>query len=252
MWTERRGGRTPFAYLQKRGVLRREMDLSMFLGKPTKTSLGLIYPMTLDAIDEMGYNQYNCLVGVLTFHVEDLDLGIDTTEMTTFDVVVSYCVHSVEHRALIEQALSLFFKRGVVFNDQHCVFIFDAGGVLHRNNYEEIKAVLVKQNCLRNNSEFKPEDDKARELVRKIKQMRQKYSKTSGDSGTLLDVISSVCAKHNTISPFNVGNLTLYTIFDQFKRLHAIDNYFLNMEMLMQGAKKQDVNLKHWSAPMVN
>lgn len=231
------------------------MEIGMFLGKPVKVSFGNVRPLTLNEIDEMGEHNYNRLLQCLAFHVADLDLEIDISELTTFDVIVSHCVHSVEHRKMTEEALFLFLGEPVKFHEKHYVFVIneDYSRYIWRDNYKELKDALIKQNCLRSTPEFNPENDGAKAFIRNLKKMRSKYAKAlNKDSGTLYDVVSAVCAKHHTISPFNIGELTIYTIFDQFKRLNAIDNYFLSVEQLMQGAKKQDVNLKHWSAPITN
>ena len=62
------------------------------------------------------------------------------------------------------------------------------------------------------------------------------------------DIISAVSSKSNTISKLNVWDLTLYQLYDEYKRLHAINQYEVNIQALMNGA--EGIELKDWSAKL--
>jgi hypothetical protein len=187
----------------------------------------------------------------LTFNVEDADVPHDKLPQgtSTYDLLVINCFYNEEYRNKVINGLNLFLKEDIQFDRDYLVFIVGSDDrLINKDNYEQLRYVLRVQNGLNNEDEFKPTDNKAQSIIERLKQMRKKYAKNNNDNTqTLADVISALCAKHPSINLLNVKDLTLYQVFDQFRRLNAIDNYFINVDSLMHGASDDDVTLKHWS-----
>ena len=95
---------------------------------------------------------------------------------------------------------------------------------------------------------------KVQELIAKIKEGRRRKKEAEknsrGKDGIgLLEIVSSVCARHPSINPTNIKQLNYYQLIDQFKRLNLIDSYNLSTATLASGNLSEEgrKNIKHYS-----
>jgi hypothetical protein len=64
--------------------------------------------------------------------------------------------------------------------------------------------------------------------------------------------MSTVCARHPSINPINIGQLNYYQVVEQYKRLMKIDDY---TPCLYGNATEEYVkknNIKHYSQKIIN
>lgn len=239
------------------------LDLNMRLlkNKPIFIKdVGYLYQLTLDEIEEIdileGWLKFYQYLRLLCISTEDIKeiLNAKDIEIYPFEYLILICRESKECLDLIINGLSLFFKEKVFFSKPKGLFFLGKESdqrFITQENYKEIQFILQKQSCIDNEPEFKPKNDRAKQMVDRIKEMRNKYfngKKQQEDSeNDLSDIMSSVCSKHPSVNYFNVGQLSLYQLINHFKRLNAIDQYFINIESLRNGASKDEVQLKHWS-----
>lgn len=132
--------------------------------------------------------------------------------------------------------------------------------LITRDNFDQIVEIALIQNYLKKpvdkKKELNPADEATRSLMEQMDKMRKKVEekkakKRQAESGdddqiTVATIISSVTAKSNSINKFNVWDLTLYALYDEYARLELIDNYDFSIRAMMAGAK--DIDLKHWSS----
>jgi hypothetical protein len=146
--------------------------------------------------------------------------------------------------------LSLCFRDIVRFSIEGYFLIGDSGKTLNENNFMQIISILRDQNQTRERKE-KFVNKKEREYFQAVQKAKQKYQKAlkamGKDDTDLLDIISSICAKHPSLNFSNIQELTIYQLIDQFKRINMIDDYFISIDSLLAGASKKNVDLKHWS-----
>lgn len=112
--------------------------------------------------------------------------------------------------------------------------------VLHHKNKASDRYVFANQLAADMMAEA---NRREAELNKKIK---------SKDGLTFLEISSTVCARHPSINPDNIGKLNYYQILDQYKRLMLIDIY---TPCLYGNATEEYVrknNVKHYSAELVN
>lgn len=132
--------------------------------------------------------------------------------------------------------------------------------LIHRENFDSIVEAVKILNYLkkpvdRKKGDENPVDDDTRQLleqmkkneerVRKIKK-REREDNGDDDDVDISDIISAVTVKSSSISKFNVWNLTLFQLYDEYARLELIDNYDFSIKAMMAGAEK--IDLKHWSS----
>jgi hypothetical protein len=105
--------------------------------------------------------------------------------------------------------------------------------------------------------EYKPANKLAEEMMkefeRRKKAIQDKISKSQKDKGTgLLEIISTISARHPSLNVLNIVNLNYYQIIDQYKRLLQIDKY---TPCLYGNATEEYIKsnkVEHYSAKLVN
>ena len=82
------------------------------------------------------------------------------------------------------------------------------------------------------------------------KKTKEKLSQQNGIG--LLDIFSSLCARHPSINSINVKELNYYQLIDQFQRLCVIDNYNANIDALTFGNLSEEAKqkMKHYTSKL--
>jgi len=234
-----------------------DLNIELFLDNYIEIpNAGKLYCLTNNEIKKIKYSKYNQYLGLLCLDGDNIKqmLAEDNkdNEISTFSFLVSGGYHDLQFRQLIINALSTFFKEDIVFSEKLlCFFVGYSYGkrVIYADNYEYIKFILKKQNGIKTEEPEKYANSIAQQMAEKMKKMREKYNKALNTEEQMYDysdILSSVCAKHNSINPFNLGNLTVYQTIDQFKRLNMIEKFEIDIQSLLHGAKSEDIKLENW------
>lgn len=231
-----------------------DLNIHFLLGKTVNVGNMKLTPLTLDEIIEVGFDNYNKYLSILCLDSNSIAEMLkieDDTIIQPFEYLYWNCKQDDEAKNLILKSLNLFLREQVQFFVEGCFIVGDVkeGDFLSYDNFNFFIDILKQQNCIETSKATEPESDKQKDFFKQLKKMREKYAKYQPQQD-ISDIISSVCSKHPSINLFNVGGLTIYQLIDQFKRLNAIDEYFLNIKSLLAGAKKEDVTLKHWANKM--
>lgn len=132
--------------------------------------------------------------------------------------------------------------------------------LVHRDNFDDIIEVVKLQNYLmkaeEKDDEINPANDEVRALMEHMQKMREKVEakkraqkSQDGDMDIdISDIISAVSSKSNSINRFNIWDLTLYALYDEYSRLELIDSYETSIRAIMAGAEK--INLRHWASKL--
>jgi hypothetical protein len=223
-----------------------------------------IIPLTLKEIKDVGYIQYNQYLSILTLKKEELLPELKDQDISVFDIILKS--DSSVLKNLLVETLSLFLHQnkddvlihhhyGLIFggatkNPNDCLIVND-------ENFNEIVEVIKLQNGIVSPNEadsFAPQDDKAKSIIAKFKKGREEVKKTKTKSNKndgnidFADIVSAVSTKSNTYNKSNIWDLTIYQLYDEYKRLEMISSYETNILAMINGAKVE--NLKHWSASM--
>ena len=234
--------------------------LKLLAGLPIKVdSLLKIKPLTLRQIADMDYEQYNIYLSNLVADPKDFTFAkeIDVSKFSTWDIIADNMYHGGdEYREFILNCLKFILNEKVTFiYCKGCFYIGDIKWkiVLNKDNYESFKNVLNFQNCLdKNKDNMKTANSKAEEIKQKILKGRQLLQKKSGLEVTFEDLISVMAANGNGLNVLNVWELTLYQFNNQFSRMQMIEDYDINIRSLLAGAKKEDIQLKHYIRKIEN
>jgi hypothetical protein len=102
------------------------------------------------------------------------------------------------------------------------------------------------QNCISKKDEIKTANAKAEEIKNKILKGQQLLNKKMGLDVSFGDLVSVLAANGNNLNIINIWDLTMYQFNNQFARMQMIEDYDLNIRSLLAGAKKEDIQLKHY------
>ena len=160
--------------------------------------------------------------------------------------------------ALILFYMTLLFRKKVVFHQDYGFIIGDENDeirILNHLNYDKFRKIIKERNCLIDLDGIdecdNPNSEMARKLLEKRRKLREKLKKSKqiGDdeeSLTMADLISIFAqAEHMSLQAV-YDNYDIYQFNNQFNRLKIMDDFHVNIQALLAGAKSEDVKLQHW------
>ena len=88
------------------------------------------------------------------------------------------------------------------------------------------------------------------EIERQKTKEQLKGKKSNKNSIGLLEIISSIAARHPSINSINIKELNYFQLIDQFQRINKIDDWELNMKILASGymSPENQKEIKHYTA----
>lgn len=116
-------------------------------------------------------------------------------------------------------------------------------------NFPGFQSAVKKRCSLESASsedEYNPSNAKAAAIIARSKELAKKMKKDSGESDlTVCDLVSIVASKSGKTLE-ETAELDLYQLGVELRRYKKNDDYDVGIEALMNGAKPDDVKLKHW------
>ena len=210
--------------------------LKAFLGLPYPLAPGInLYSPTINEIGVIGHVDYMINVQLSLFNKKKilLDLfGIDEEVYNKIENEDDYSV-LIDHpdiRNYIAKALSFFVKDDVVFKTESQSFYVAEKEFINKTNFQSVASIIRKLNAvpddigpgeLRSN---KP-NSKTAKLLEEMKSFEKKIS-SGDDEMELKDICSILCiAPDNGINIHNIGDLTIFQVYEQFERMASKDEF---------------------------
>lgn len=136
---------------------------------------------------------------------------------------------------ILSLALNFFFVEEIVFNyEDVCFYTYDKTideenpvGVIYSENYSSvIDIILSRVNIKRkkNEEEIKFKNKKAAEIFAKLHGKEKKDDKTD-KRFELANIISSLSVHSKNLNLIDIGNLTVFQLYDQFQKQQIEDYY---------------------------
>mgnify|MGYP000945135383 CR=1 FL=1 len=143
-------------------------------------------------------------------------------------------------RELLIGSLSYFIEEKVMWDNTRLALICqdnngDYVGEISSDTYPLVRRVILESNYIeveKDASELKFSNSKAKSIFEKLRAGKQRKASASRSSApSISDMISAVCIRSNGYTLFNIWDLSIYQLYDQFSRLHA------NFEVDLVGLK---------------
>lgn len=228
--------------------------LSHFLGKPTIVHGIPVYSPTIDSIGDIGEIQYNVYLTLATFDKESilkLMFGLSSDEYSELENEDSYEVLTsipVIANELIN-ALSFFIKDQVQHDQLSNSYLVHDKTFINSNNYLELVKTIKEQNGVSESKKsIKFNSEISKQKYERLLELRKNSKKKNDDQSlTLKDMLSILChAEGNGINIFNVGELTIYQVYEHFERLNVREQHKRLLRIWANGYLGKDEKLPEW------
>lgn len=226
--------------------------LRAFTGNPQILDNGIkIYSPTIQEISDIGEMEYSLRLSLSSFDPSKIFtlFGIDTklielNNMSDYEAVIG--VHPVIINAICE-SLELFTKEKVIYNDTR--FFCNNVEFINNDNYKQITSLIFELNGIKNedSNSLKFKNNRAKELFEKMNNILKQKAEKTDDGLDLKDVLSILCnAEGNGLNIFNVAQLTVYQMYEQFERLNLKENHKRLLPVWANGHLKESDKLPEW------
>lgn len=166
-------------------------------------------------------------------------------------------------RNTFTNAFSFFFEDNIAYSKKHNMFIIYQInlenedlipiGQINKDNYEYIIDIILQlqgiERSIGDRGQCKTKNSIALEIFNKIKKGKEMNNKPnpSDKRMELGNIISAVSSRHPSINTINIRDMTVYQVYDQFKRLQLIDlNNMQSTSVSIWGDKKNSFKNDIW------
>ncbi|WP_431785787.1 hypothetical protein [Paenibacillus lactis] len=232
--------------------------LQAFLGIPHPISPKInIYSPTIKEIGQIGHINYMVNVQLSLFNKRTilLELFKISEEIYTqisnendYDVLIDH----PDIRNNIANALSFFVKDEVSYRTDTQSFVVSNEEFINKDNYLLITSIIKKLNginediSISSTSHTKPTNSRAAKMLEKIQSFEKKTA--SNDEGLeLKDICSILCiAPDNGINIHNIGDLTVFQVFEQYERMTKKDEFNRALPIWANGHWNEKNKFPEW------
>ena len=206
--------------------------LTMIGGMPIELDCGVkIYQPRLSAIRDIGYTQYNAYVNLLMVDTHTLleTLGLtDSGELSALHPIRLVLLLPGLSETLLE-GLSFFLCQNVE-QDGDGNLICQDGAMMPPDSFHDLRNAIARICCIESAEEDAPPKGsaKALEIYRKIQEGRKRKQASKKKHPQDLEInnlISAVSARSATYNLFNIWDLTIWQLYDQFARMSVNEQY---------------------------
>lgn len=225
-------------------------ETELLFGLPIKYKKFYIYPFTIKEVIEFGLEDYNQILGILSLEKEEIEDKFNIFDINLYELVIVIFYNDDKFKDKFLRFFSKLLHTTIYFHTSN-YFITENFEQIKEEDFYQIINILLQQNLL-TDRKYEVKNKKEKEYMEMVRKAKEKYKNfLDGDNETfMLDIISSVCAKHPSLNLFNIDKLTVYQLYNQFYRLNYIDDYFLSIKSMLAGA--ENVKLEHWSRKITN
>jgi hypothetical protein len=237
-----------------------DAKLKLISGEPFKVnSVGPIKPLTLRKIAQIGYEEYITHLNLFVLTKTDFikEEYLEKLDVPFFDIMLAFS--DDDFLKYIEKAFNLFLGIEVKPIKEALMIVAKDPTielVITSDNFDDIRQVIQWQNGIvdeKSAEELKFKNDRAKKILEKLQKAQaevEKQKKKEDSDLDFADILSAIASKSFSLNKLNVFDLTVYQMYDEFKRLDLIDSYHVGIQAMMQGAK--NVTLKHWTTKINN
>lgn len=115
-----------------------------------------------------------------------------------------------------------------------------------------MEALRIIHHLDKKSDDYEPENEVAVEMIKRSRELKKEMEKKikSKDGTGFLEISSTICARHPSINPTNIGKMNYFQIIDQFKRLGMIDLY---SPCIYGNATEEYIKkIDHYSSKIIN
>ena len=225
-----------------------------------------IFPPTVGAIVDEGYDNFQKYVSVLTAtkpttqYDKDKELQELMTKLSDFQYVLLMANLDPQIHTLLKKGFRFFTHEDALFSLEPAQIVI--GPLAEKHILTEGKFYdfqhLIRRMCFLETEEDEiiiydddPEITKRlkrqqRDRREKLRRAKAKEAKKNGTDLKFSDLIGSITLNDCGLNITNVWNVSYYAFHDQLKRMGWRDQFNINQRAALAGAKIEKSQLKHW------
>ncbi len=225
--------------------------MKLFLGHAVEIQdAGKMFIPTLNEVAKIGESSYMQYLNILLINKDSLKGNID---LDSFSIIYQLCKDSYEFMNEFDKAIRLIFRKSLSAMNEDFFVLGNPKHkkIIHRDNLPIIQHILRVANMIsdQNEDEYKPANERARRFIERMKKRKAKKP-IPKKTISLHSMMSGIAWKENGISILDIGKLTIYQLYDAYKRIENIDNYNTHLSGLSFGTvdgKKLNMSEINWA-----
>lgn len=231
-----------------------------------------IYPAKLGEIADFGYEKFQLCLSALTAEKPimkpntDPELKALMDNLTDFQYLLMMTSIDKETNEIIKDGFRFFCHEEIIFSldpAQIVVGPIKEKHLLTEEKFYDFQKILRRMYFLEQEGEeiiIYEDDDPAvktlkmqrRKRQRDLKRAKAKQAAKEGNDLKFSDLLGSVTINNCGLNMENIWNITYYAFHDQLKRMGWRDQFNINNQAALAGAKLKKDQLKHWIRSISN
>ena len=231
-----------------------------------------IYPATLGEIVDEGYSNFEKYLSIVTIAKpmpklnDDAEITKLLEEISDFQYLLFLVSIEPEINTLTKQAFNFFTHESVSFSldpAQIVIGPLEEKHLLTEEKFYDFQRIIKRMYFLETegdeiiiNADDPPYTKrlkmKMRENREKVRRAKAKQAAREKSDLKFSDLIGSITINNCGLNMENIWNITYYAFHDQLKRMGWRDQFNINNQAAMAGAKLKGNQLKHWMRSIAN
>ena len=225
-----------------------------------------IYPAKMGEIVDEGYSNFQKYLSVLIAEKpvinknDDGELKDLMEQLTDFQYLLMMTAVDPEINQTVKDAFRFFTHENIVFSLDPAQIIIgpiEEKHLLTEEKFYDLQRILKRMYFIEQDGEeiiiSKDDPPAVRRLKEQMRRNREKVRKAKakqaaqeGSDLKFSDLIGSITIDNCGLNMENVWNITYYAFHDQLKRMGWRDQFNINNQAALAGAKLKKNQLKHW------
>ena len=225
-----------------------------------------IYPAKMGEIVDEGYSNFQKYLSVLIAEKpvinksDDGELKDLMEQLTDFQYLLMMTAVDPEINQTVKDAFRFFTHENIVFSLDPAQIIIgpiEEKHLLTEEKFYDLQRILKRMYFIEQegeeiiiNKDDSPAVRRLKEQMRrnreKVRKAKAKQAAQEGSDLKFSDLIGSITIDNCGLNMENVWNITYYAFHDQLKRMGWRDQFNINNQAALAGAKLKKNQLKHW------
>lgn len=224
-----------------------------------------VYSATLGEIVDIGYDNFQQYLGVLTAN-KPIDLKGDNelseliNQISDFQYLLLMVSMDVQVNSLVKSAFHFFTHTSATFSldpPQIILGPLEEKHILDEQHFYDLQRLLKRMYFIEQEGEeiiiYDDDSPATKRLKMQMRANREKVRKAKarkavqeGSDMKLSDLIGSLTINDCGLNIHDIWDITYYAFHDQLKRMGWRDQFNINQKAALAGAKINKSQLKHW------
>ena len=225
-----------------------------------------IYPAKMGEIVDLGYSKFQQYLSVVLVEkptnsqMQDETLKELISSLTDFQYLLMLTALDIEANQLLKGAFQFFTHENITISLEPAQIIIgplEENHLLTEEKFYDFQRIIKRMYFIEQdgeeiiiNSDDPPHvrrlKEKMRENRNKVRKAKAKQAEREKSDLKFSDLIGSLTIDNCGLNMENVWNITYYAFHDQLRRMGWRDQFNINNQAALAGAKLKKNQLKHW------